>query len=122
LWDMRVGGNGSGLSGGGAATAASNHVLVTADQTTWRPSHRAWITSVRWSEETPYRVASASHDGTVKLWDLRASLPVQTLSVAERKAEDDDKVLCVALGRRDKRIYAGGTGCVLRQYTATSRW
>jgi ribosome biogenesis protein YTM1 len=126
LWDVRVGGSGKGGESAAAGNSSHHPVLAVADQTTWIPSHRAWITNVRWSAHDPYRLVSSSHDGMVKLWDLRASLPVQTLRPVEKSVlgsdDDDNKVLCVALGRRDKRIYAGGTDCVLRLYTASTRW
>jgi ribosome biogenesis protein len=111
LWDVRVGNSASS-----GASSSSPSPIVTADQTTWRPSHKAWITSVAWSVESPYHLLSSSHDGTVKLWDLRASLPVQTLRVVVDK---DDKVLCAQFGHCDERIYSGGTDGEVRSYDAS---
>ena len=44
---------------------------------------------MRWSPSSPYHVATASHDHTVKLWDVRSVVPLATLSA------HTEKVLCV---------------------------
>lgn len=47
-------------------------------------------TGVSWHPYSPHaQIASGSHDGTVKVWDLRSSLPLFTLT------HHTDKVLCV---------------------------
>ena len=98
LWDVR--------------TDQSTNSLVS--DSVFRPSHRAWISQVQWSVEKPYQVISSSHDGTVKLWDIRAALPLHTV----RSVPNDDKVLALALGAVNEEVmlFAGGTDCELKQY------
>lgn len=98
LWDVR--------------TDQSASSLVS--DSVFRPSHRAWISQVQWSVDKPYQVISSSHDGTVKLWDIRAALPLHTVRIASK----DDKVLALALGAVNDEavLFAGGTDCELKQY------
>merc|ERR1711916_416981 len=42
-------------------------------------SHEAWVTDVQWSPTKPHLLASASQDRTVKLWDVRSTVPLHTL-------------------------------------------
>jgi ribosome biogenesis protein YTM1 len=61
-------------------------------------SHTAWVTSVQWcnsSFASPHQLASCSHDGTVKLWDIRASIPLHTIEA------HSDKALCLDWHTRD---------------------
>eukprot|EP00281_Chroomonas_sp_CCMP1168_P019935 CAMPEP_0206231012 /NCGR_PEP_ID=MMETSP0047_2-20121206/10599_1 /ASSEMBLY_ACC=CAM_ASM_000192 /TAXON_ID=195065 /ORGANISM="Chroomonas mesostigmatica_cf, Strain CCMP1168" /LENGTH=426 /DNA_ID=CAMNT_0053654541 /DNA_START=88 /DNA_END=1368 /DNA_ORIENTATION=+ len=53
-------------------------------------SHKGWVSAVAWSGRTEWELASASLDSTVKLWDIRASVPQHTIKAHE------GKVLCVA--------------------------
>lgn len=94
LWDVRVG----------------DQALAVND-TTFQPSHRAWIADVRWSPSNPYQLASTSHDGTVKVWDIRSPVPLQTIRVSEEKG------LCVAYGG-DNTLYSGGTDCEIKRIRA----
>ncbi|KAL3694046.1 hypothetical protein R1sor_007697 [Riccia sorocarpa] len=64
-------------------------------------SHKGWITSCKWHPKSAYHLLSASHDGTVKLWDMRAKIPLHTLEAHK------DKVLC-ADWWRDDSIVTGG--------------
>jgi len=53
-------------------------------------SHKAWASGVAWHPRSPYpRFASCSHDGTVKVWDLRSPTPLFTLP------SHADRALCV---------------------------
>jgi len=53
-------------------------------------SHKAWTSGVAWHPRTPYpQFASCSHDGTVKVWDLRSSMPLFSLP------SHTDRALCV---------------------------
>lgn len=96
LWDVRT----------STAEAAS---LVS--DTTLKPSHKAWVSSVRWSPTHPYILSSTSHDGTLKLWDIRSSLPLHTVRVHAK----EEKSLCSVYG--NDVIYVAGTDCVVKQYT-----
>ncbi|KAL2633693.1 hypothetical protein R1flu_005172 [Riccia fluitans] len=64
-------------------------------------SHKGWITSCKWHPRSTYHLLSASHDGTVKLWDMRAKVPLHTLEAHK------DKVLC-ADWWKDDCIVTGG--------------
>lgn len=52
-------------------------------------------------------MATASHDGTAKLWDVRAAIPLHTLEGAA------DKLLCAAWASPGL-LATGGTDCKLR--------
>lgn len=95
LWDIRTEENAEGS-------------IVT--DSTLKPSHKAWISAVKWSPKNPYVLASASHDGTLKIWDIRSSLPLHTV----RTHSKEEKSLCLAFG--DDTIYTGGTDCIIKQY------
>jgi len=82
------------------------------------PSHTAWISSVKWSPQSEHHVATASHDASVKLWDIRSSIPLATLSA------HTDKALCVAwlpaksaVAQGGTALLSGGADCTLRLYT-----
>ncbi|KAL9188779.1 hypothetical protein ACHAXT_007157 [Thalassiosira profunda] len=96
LWDMRTSGNDSGNSG---------------MDKTLKQSHKAWVSAVRWSPSDPFVLASASHDGTLKVWDIRSSLPLHTVKAVNAKGE---KALCLAFG--EGKMYCGGSDCVVKQF------
>ena len=75
LWDTRT-------SGAAASTAASVRSTLT--------GHKSWVSAVAWAPDSSYHVASASHDGSVLMWDVRSSTPLYTLGA------HDDKALAVA--------------------------
>lgn len=100
LWDMRTNGEG-GSSGGG----------VSGMDKSLRQSHKAWVSSVEWSPTDPFVLATASHDGTLKVWDIRSSLPLHTVKAVNKKGE---KALCLAFG--DGIMYSGGSDCVVKQF------
>lgn len=95
LWDVRTGGD----------TTSS---LVS--DTSLKPSHKAWVSAVKWSQKDPYVLASTSHDGTIKIWDIRSSLPLHTV----RAYPKEEKGFCLAFG--NGVIFTGGSDCVVKQY------
>ena len=99
LWDVRV--------------QTGNQAAVIAD-TTFRPSHKAWVSDVQWCPTNPYQLASTSHDGTVKLWDIRYSNQLHTVRVFPK----EEKGMCLvwAPGQDDQkqRIFAGGTDRIIK--------
>ncbi|CAG9461847.1 unnamed protein product [Pedinophyceae sp. YPF-701] len=69
-------------------------------------SHKAWVAGIAFCAQSPHHLATASHDGTVKIWDLRAVVPLATVEAHE------DKALCVAwLG--GSAVVSGGADCRL---------
>lgn len=100
LWDVRI-----------DQTTTSNSLV---SDSMLRPSHRAWVSQVKWSSRNPYQLFSASHDGSVKVWDIRAAFPLHTVRVVPK----DEKVLSIALAsmEEDAILFAGGTDCEVKQY------
>eukprot|EP00577_Skeletonema_sp_RCC1716_P010778 CAMPEP_0113415006 /NCGR_PEP_ID=MMETSP0013_2-20120614/24330_1 /TAXON_ID=2843 ORGANISM="Skeletonema costatum, Strain 1716" /NCGR_SAMPLE_ID=MMETSP0013_2 /ASSEMBLY_ACC=CAM_ASM_000158 /LENGTH=501 /DNA_ID=CAMNT_0000301921 /DNA_START=125 /DNA_END=1630 /DNA_ORIENTATION=+ /assembly_acc=CAM_ASM_000158 len=97
LWDMRT--NGEGGSGSQIADK------------TLRQSHKSWVSAIQWSPTDPFVLATTSHDGTLKVWDIRSSLPLHTVKATANKG---DKSLCLAFG--DGFIYSGGSDCVVKKF------
>ena len=107
LWDVR--------------TSTQENSMAVSDKT-FRPSHKAWVSSVQWSTKNPYHLASTSHDGTVKVWDIRSPIPLHTVRVFAKT----EKGLCLAYGQHadsekegDTRasLFLGGTDCVVKHFT-----
>jgi len=98
LWDMRTNGDG-GSSGSQIADK------------TLRQSHKSWVSAIQWSPTDPFVLATTSHDGTLKVWDIRSSLPLHTVKATNKKG---DKSLCLAFG--DGMIYSGGSDCVVKKF------
>jgi ribosome biogenesis protein YTM1 len=73
-------------------------------------SHKGWISDVTWSPIEPHMFATTSHDGYVKMWDIRSTIPLHSVR-AHRKGE---KGLCVALGK--KVMFSGGTDCTVKKF------
>ncbi|KAJ3018791.1 UNVERIFIED_CONTAM: WD repeat-containing protein 12 [Siphonaria sp. JEL0065] len=55
-------------------------------------SHKNWVPSVSWSPDSPYTLASGSYDGSIKVWDIRSTTPLHSLSAVE---EGQKKVLAI---------------------------
>lgn len=72
-------------------------------------SHTNWTCGVTWSPSSAYNLASASYDGTVKVWDIRSSTPLYSIRAA---SEDGQKVM--AVDWFDGVIYSGGEDTQLR--------
>ncbi|CAK0736467.1 hypothetical protein CVIRNUC_000750 [Coccomyxa viridis] len=75
-------------------------------------SHTHWISSVAWHPVSEHHVVSASYDNSLKLWDIRAAIPLHTLQ------GHSEKVLCVAWSGLDSFV-SGGADCLLRSYTVS---
>jgi ribosome biogenesis protein len=103
LWDTRI-------------NAKENSDVI--NESTFRPSHKEWVSCVRWSKRNAYHLASTSHDGSVKLWDIRSSIPLHTVKAFATKK---DKGLCLAFGpstmdETKTHLFVGGTDCIVKQY------
>lgn len=53
-------------------------------------SHKNWISSVAQSPTKSHMIASASYDGTLKVWDIRSTVPLYTLTNSDSKLFDVD--------------------------------
>ena len=96
LWDVR--------------TKDSESASLVSDSSL-KPSHKAWVSAVQWSPKDPFILASSSHDGSLKIWDIRCTLPLHTV----RTHPKEEKALCLAYGDGGL-IYTGGTDCIVKQY------
>ena len=72
-----------------------------------RLNHQGWVADVKWCPHRPNLLASASYDGSVRLWDVRSTAPLHTL------CEHDGKALCLAWDGAEK-VASGGTDAQLR--------
>lgn len=73
-------------------------------------SHKAWITACKWHRHSRHHILSGSHDGSIKLWDLRSKIPLQTIDAHK------GKVLC-ADWLNDDCIVSGGTDNLLQVFS-----
>jgi len=48
--------------------------------------HKGWVSAARWSVHASHHLASACYDGTVRLWDVRSTVPLHQLNVHDGKA------------------------------------
>jgi len=48
--------------------------------------HKGWVSAAKWSPHAPHLLASACYDGSVRLWDVRSTIPLHQLSVHSGKA------------------------------------
>ena len=48
--------------------------------------HKGWVSAARWCVQTPHLLASACYDGTVRLWDVRSTVPLHQLGTHAGKA------------------------------------
>ncbi|CAG8493140.1 8581_t:CDS:2 [Paraglomus brasilianum] len=74
-------------------------------------SHQNWVSSLTWSPVSAYILASASYDGTLKIWDIRSKTPLYTLS----QRDNSKKLFCVDWN--NGIIVSGGEDCQLRVYS-----
>jgi ribosome biogenesis protein len=124
LWDVRIVSSNN--------SNANTNSLKISDTTTFKPSHKEWISNVKWSYSDPYQIVSTSYDGTIKLWDIRSTVPLYTIpsfleksNSGETKATTNNaKGLCVCYGNTgtgsNNYLFAGGTDSVVKQYKLPS--
>jgi len=101
LWDIR--------------TANCKESSLTVSDSTFKPSHKAWVSALQWSPRNAYHLASTSHDGTIKYWDIRSTLPLHTV----RAFPKTEKGLSLAFGElKDDSgfLFAGGTDSIVKQF------
>ena len=107
LWDTRT------------TTSSSNKDTtssITVSDTTLKPSHKEWVSCVKWSPTNPYHIVSTSYDGTMKLWDIRTTLPLYTIRTFPTK--EKGLSVCYSTPNRDEStfLFAGGTDCIVKKY------
>ena len=70
-------------------------------------SHKGGIVSVAWSPISDVHIASASHDGTVRIWDMRGTVPVASCGFHSDKclAVDWCRDWTIASGGADSMLY-----------------
>merc|ERR1711865_427593 len=90
--------------GRAAATGSKDHTMRLGSG----EAHQEAVVDVAWMPNSSSMLASASHDKTTMLWDIRSpKLPVVTLTT------HDDKVLC-AHWADAQHILSGGADCKVR--------
>lgn len=86
------------------------------NENSFRPSHKEWVSCVKWSKRNAFHLASTSHDGSVKLWDIRSSIPLHTVQAFPK----EEKGLCLEFGpstNETTRIFVGGTDRIVKEYS-----
>jgi ribosome biogenesis protein YTM1 len=73
-------------------------------------SHKNWVSAVAWHNDEVF--ASASYDGSVKLWNIGTDVPLTTLF------QHNEKVLALTVSA--ELLVAGGSDQVLRTYRFAS--
>ena len=109
LWDVR--------------TNNSKQDTMLISDNTFRPSHKAWVSSVKWSQSNAYQLASTSHDGSVKVWDIRSSTPLHTVRTFSKEEKGLTLLWLPPIsaptegeeGKSHEAIYAGGTDCIIKR-------
>lgn len=69
-------------------------------------SHKNWVVCVEWHDAEVF--ASASYDGSVKLWNVGTTVPLSTVF------QHDEKVMALAVN--SEMLVAGGSDQVLHKY------
>jgi ribosome biogenesis protein YTM1 len=70
-------------------------------------SHRGWVTSI--AAVQGHEIVSASYDGTIKVWDVRASVPLHTI-----EAHAGQRAMAVAWCPDQLAVVSGGTDSIVR--------
>lgn len=106
LWDLR-------------APAAAGPEAAEGAEPQAAPERRAlapcgsWLSGVAWLPGREGALASVSHDGLLRVWDLRASKPLFTVAAHEGKA----LALCAAgEGEDAAALFTGGADGVVRRF------
>jgi len=72
-------------------------------------SHTGWVTAVSWAPDSTNRFVSASHDASLRVWDIRSS----TTPLYEMTGHNDKVLACHWLGQH---IVSGGADNQLKFY------
>ncbi|KAI8802622.1 WD40-repeat-containing domain protein [Cladochytrium replicatum] len=75
--------------------------------------HSKWVSSVSWSPTNPYMLVSGSYDSTVRMWDIRSTIPFYSMKTGTSEGDmPPPKVLSVLWA--DFGFLSGGDDCKLR--------
>lgn len=77
-------------------------------------SHTGWVSDLEWHPTSEHHVMTASYDGSVKLWDIRAQIPLHTVELSS-----EEKLFCCAWVN-ESMIACGGTNMKLSTMTIES--
>lgn len=82
-------------------------------------AHKSFISQIAWSPSSPYLLATASYDGSVRVIDSRSTVPLFTVSTPPSvQGQEPDKVFSVAWHNDD--LVVGGQEGLVRFYSTQS--
>lgn len=97
-----------------ACGSSARHITLVDPRSTTHASvkqlngHKNFVVSIAPNPKDPYQFASGSHDGTVRLWDIRADAAMFVIERQESKTDNDvyavDWAEFIAAGGRDKKL------------------
>jgi ribosome biogenesis protein YTM1 len=80
-------------------------------------SHTSCVSDLKWHPTSEHHIMTASFDGSVKIWDIRAQIPLHTME--SPVGSEDDKVMCCTwIGT--SMLSFGGTNKILSTMTIDS--
>jgi ribosome biogenesis protein len=77
-------------------------------------SHKEWVSAISWCPGSEHHLATGSYDGTIKVWDTRAGVPLGTVEAAH-----EGKVLALDWFA-PTAIASGGSDCKLKVHAVDS--
>merc|ERR1711862_565397 len=88
--------------------------------TIFKPSHKSYVSNVKWSTKNPFLFVSSSYDGTCKLWDIRCNtIPLSTFNVCCDGGNGKEKALCIEFGycnENKHEIFSSGLIVLLNNF------
>ena len=82
-------------------------------------SHTRWVSDIQWHPTSEHTILSASFDGSIKLWDVRSTIPLWTVESDDATGEEDKLFCCTWIN--DRSIAYGGTGRTISTMGLDSR-
>ena len=77
-------------------------------------SHSEWVSDLEWHPSSDYHMFTASYDGSLKVWDIRAQIPLHTVTLPT-----EEKIFCCTWVN-DTMIAHGGTNQKISTLTIES--